>query len=675
MKRNRTSLFFTLLFVLSALPLPAFMPTCQAQQLSWEGFLDELTEEQAEMDEEQTDEWSMFIEELEFLHQHPLDLNRATSDELRRLFFMDDALAQAILDYRSRYGAFRSLGELMLIREVDWHTRQLLYLFTYVGDAPSPDQVKLGKDTLHHDVLARLSFPAYKRDGWTWARGLASHWRWGVTYGSHIQAGLRAETDAGEPMFTRRIKGWDAMGGFVQMRGVKWVDAAIIGDYKLHFGEGLVASNAYQFGKTSRVRLRMRNQVRPHQSSDEYNFMRGAAASFHLGKDWTLTAFYSWRQLDATIQDDNTIHSLTTSGLHRTDHELEQRHALTGHTSGGHIAWQHQQWQVGASGLYQYYNHQLSRGNALYQQIAPVGYQFGAFSVDYGYSRYPLYIHGETARSINAGPDSWATLNQLAWRMGATTQLTVIQRFYGKYYFSPYANGFSENSRVQNESGVCVLFDAERIGPISLSTFADLFFSPWPRYTMSRASRGGEGMLQLKGGWRSGTTLLARYQVKSKERSDRRYWSHRVRLTAEHTFSPQVGLRLSAWWHLYADPDKPEANHHFSTGIGIGPQLLYTSRNKHWRWTTQALWFHTDDYYSRLFTFEPHIQGTLSVPSLSGHGARVATLLRWQPRPRWQLATVVGCTRYFDRDDISTSFLHISSAWKTDISLQAHFRF
>ena len=675
MKHRRIALFFTLFFELAAFTFPAFAPVCLAQQLSWEDFLDQLTEEQTEMDDEQADDWSAFIEELEFQHQHPLDLNLATRDDFRLLFFMNDALSQALIDYRARYGPFRSMGELMLIRELDWHTRQLLCLFTVVGDSPSANRISQHQTSPEHDVLARLSIPAYQRDGWPWARGLANLWRWDMTCGRHFQAGLRAETDAGEPMFTRRIKGWDAMGGYVQLKGKKWLETAIVGDYKVHMAEGLVMSNAYQFGKTTGVRLRIRNQLRPHHSSDEYNFMRGAAATFNLGTNWTLTAFYSWRQLDATIQNDNTVHSLTTSGLHRTNHELEQRHALSGHTSGGHIAWQQGPWQAGATGLYQYFDHQLSQGNALYQQIAPTGYQFGALSVDYGYSRFPLYIHGETARSINAGPDACATLNQLAWRMGATTQLTLIQRFYGMYYYSPYANSFSENSHAQNESGICLLFDAERIGPVGLSAFADVFYSPWPRYTMSRASRGGEGMLQLKSNWRKSTTLLARYQVKSKERSNRRYWSHRVRITAEHTFSSRISLRLSAWWHLYADPHKPDAIHHLSTGVGIGPQLLYTSRNEQWRWTTQTLWFHTDDYYSRIFTYEPHIQGTLSIPSLSGHGTRIATLLRWQARPRWQLAVMLGCTRYFDRDDISSNFLHIASAWKTDVSLQAHFHF
>ena len=644
-----------------------------AQEITWEAFIEELTDEGSTLEEEQETSWAAFMEEAELLHEHPINLNQATASELERLFFLDTKQVQAILDYRERYGFMRTLGELLLIRELDWRTRQLLHLFTFVAEPP-PDRKRSGRQTLTHEGVARIDVPIYRREGWNWAKGLAHQWRWDTSLGQTMQAGIRGESDAGEPYSSHGIHGWDAIGGYAQLNNIRCIQTAIIGDFKLNFAEGLVASNTIRFGKNGAHRWLANNTVRPHRSTDEYNFMRGAAITIALPRRWTITGFYSMRKLDATIQDDNTIRSLTTSGLHRTAHELEQRHALTGHTTGGHAGWDSGTWKVGATGLYQYYDHQLSRGPSLYQQIAPTGYQFGDASIDYGYNRYPLTIHGETARSFSRNGGAWASVNQISFRMGSSTLLSLAQRFYGKRYFSPYANSFAENTRAQNESGVCILFDAERLGPISLNSYVDVFYSPWPRYTMSRESRGGEGMLQLGWNHHRNQVLQLRYQVKSKERSDRRYWTHRLRATAQHRPNNRWLLRMSAWWTLYYDPDKPDARHARSTGLAIGPHAQFTSTDSHWRWTAQSSWFRTDSYDSRIYGSEPHLTGVFSLPNLSGHGVRLVTTTRWQPSRRIQLQGQLGCTRYFDRSAISSGPLLIHSPWKTDFSIMARLR-
>ena len=668
MKRQWLLLCFTLLLFM------LHTSVCHAQQLSWESFLDELADETSGLDEERTADWDALVEELMLLHEQPIDLNRATRADLGQLFFLSETQIGALLDYRARYGSLHSMGELLLIPDLDWHTRQVLHLFAFVGEPVAEKALTHKRDSIRHEAMARIDVPFYKRQGWTWQRGLANQWRWETSWGQKLQAGIRAETDAGEPMFSRQIKGWDAMGGYVQVNNIGFIKTIIAGDYKVAFGEGVVASNTFILGKNSIGQWQGSNRVRPHRSSDENNFMRGGTICLGLPGGLTLTAFYSIRKLDATIRTDNTVSTIASTGLHRTAHELEQRHALTGQTTGGHLAWNNKWWQFGATGLFQYYNHVLEPGTALYQQIAPRGYKFGAVSVDYGYRRYPFSIHGETARSINAGPDSWASVNQLSVRFGPTTQLSVLQRFYGRYYFSPYANSMAENSSPQNESGLCLRFDAERLGSIGLSTYADLFYSPWPRYTMSRFSRGGEGMMQLKWSPAQASSLLLRYQVKSKERSDNRYWSHRLRLTGEHQFSERWLMRLSANWNLHKEPIGGTRRHEHSSGFALSPQAIFKSKGDHWRWTAACTWFHTDDYNSRIYVNEPRLQGTFSFPNLSGHGLRIASLLRWQPSRRWQISALLGCTRYFDRDAISSTFLQIRSPWKTDLSLQARIR-
>lgn len=632
--------------------------------------MDELASERDDLTDERAADWEAFVDDLDQLHLNPLDLNRASASQLSDLFFLSPAHVQAIIGYRERHGSFRTMSELLFLPEMDWRTRQLLHLFAFVGPPEAQTQVAR-RNSLRHSIVARADVPLYQRDGWPWGRGVANRWQWDMTLGPHYEAGLHAKTDAGERMFCADVKGWDAMGGYVHLADRGWLRHAIVGDYRLHIGEGLVASNSFRFGKTGIGQWHSANSLRPQRSASEYSFMRGAVAALQAGRHWTLTAFYSWRKLDATIQADNSVRTIAQTGLHRSAHEQAQRHTLGSHTAGADASWQHGPWQAGIAGLFQHYNRQLSRGPALYQQIAPEGNRFGAASVHYGYRRYPLEAHGETARCFGTDNNAWASVNHLSWHFNANTWCTLSQRFFGKYYFSPYANCFSESGKAQNESGVCLSVEAERVGPFALSAFADLFYSPWPRYTMSRESRGGEGMLQLTFRQNRRNSIGLRYRVKSKERSDRRYWSHRLQATTEHRLTAQWQLRMAAHWHLYAQPAAEGRPHRHSTGVAAGPQALFGSRNGRWRWQTQAFWFRTDDYYSRIFASEPHVPGGFHMPNFSGSGVRAASLIRYTLSRRLNLQAHMGCTRYLDRDEISSGLTRIRSAWKTDLSLMA----
>jgi len=382
--------------------------------------------------------------------------------------------------------------------------------------------------------------------------------------------------------------------------------------------------------------------------------------------------------LDATVNKDNSVSSINTTGLHRTASELGRRGTLQSQTTALHAAWSRKAWTAGLTGLFQYYNHQFLQNATLYRQIYPVGYLFGAASANYGYRSSRLSVKGETARSFDKRGGGWATLNTAAWRFSPQTQLTLIQRFYSKDYFSPHASAYSENSRVQNESGVAVQLDAARVGPFALRAFFDYFYSPWPRYTMTRASTGWEGMTQLTWQPRRGRQLVVRYRVKSKEKSDLRYYSHQLRATYYHQLSALWDAQLSAFLNRYHQPAQAEAESSSSTGYAAMPQVSYHSRDERFRWAFAAILFRTDDFDSRLYLYEPSLAQSYGMQQLYGHGQRFVTTLQLRfPRRDGYSAHALRCTaqikagvtHYTDRSEISSGPLLVSSPWKADLQI------
>ncbi len=615
------------------------------------------------------------VEELLELHEHPLLLSPSTpKSAFRQLPFLTAQQVDDLQDYLALHGPMRSLGELLFIPSIGPRERRWLRQFVAVEDAsvrPSLQRRDSLRRPVHlrHEWQTRVDVPLYRRDGWSWQQGIAHRWRYTGQAGLHVGYGLRAESDAGEPLFCRERVLWDEMGGHVRLSDIGRMETLIIGDFKAGFGEGLVLNNGFRIGKQMTGMWRTAGGVRPHRSADEVNYLRGLAATWRFSTHGRLTALYSFRRQDATLRDDGSVQTLLTSGLHRTESELTRRHNLSVQTAAVHVAWAKGPWWLGATGLFQHYNHLFVRGTSLYQQIAPQGYLFGNASVDYGFRLSPFTVSGEVAQSFADGNHGLALLNKAAWRFNASTQLSVIQRFYSSRYYSALASAYGENSRVQNESGLCLLFDAERIGPMDLQAYLDAFYSPWPRYGMTHYSTGLEAMAQTRWQLPRHQTLTLRYRFKSKERCDRRYLSHRLRATYLLPLSSAWQLQGMALYHLFHEEGE---NSH---GYALASRADGQWPDRRWRISLMPMWFYTTAYDARLYLYEPSLAQAFGLSNLYGRGERLAVSLRWQAADRrLSLQGKLGLTHYEDRHDISSGPTHIQSSWKTDLQLQLLYR-
>ena len=86
-------------------------------------------------------------------------------------------------------------------------------------------------------------------------------------------------------------------------------------------------------------------------------------------------------------------------------------------------------------------------------------------------------------------------------------------------------------------------------------------------------------------------------------------------------------------------------------------------------------WFHTDDYGSRISSYEKNILYAFYMPSFYGEGVRLACTFRWDWMRRLSLSVKVAHTRYFDRDRIGTTTEEINGANKTDLYALVRWKF
>ena len=627
-----------------------------AQKYDWDDFVEEYTSDVERAEEE---DLQQHLQELKELSEHPININTATVEDLLQLPFLSEAQIEQIHAYIYLHGQMQTLAELRLVPLIDDATRRWIPLFMYA----EPEQQETDKrlfSRLRHDFSTRLDIPLYYRVGQQQENGyrgdpLYHRIRYTLGNSRHFQAGLRVEKDAGERFY-------DSYGAYAMLHDVGILDKAVVGDYRIGFGEGLVIGGS-TWNSKSTPPLKTQGGIRPMTGMDETNFLRGAAVTLSLGNHIKLSAFGSYRKRDATLTSKGEVQTLRTDGYHRTASEWEKKRNVGSTMLGGNIAWYNKGFHLGATGYWQKFSRTLNPGSQQYRAIYPKGNAFGAVGMNYGYTRYRLSFAGEVAYSTAAG--GWATINRASWSIGRSYVLSAVQRFYAYQYFSFYASALAENSNAQNESGVLVHLQAEPLAGLQLTAYADFFHHPWPRYRMTHSSTGQEFMLQGSYAISRKHTLLARYQLKRKENGDRMEPHHRIKLGWTCEPSGQWRLQTTGSFHGVLG----------SKGFMMVQSVRYVLPKPSLSFNGQLGWFHTDDYLSRIYVTQPSLYSSVSSASYSGHGMIGVLTCRWQSRNRrWMLEARYGMVRYFDREEQGTGLQRILSPWKNDLSVQTRIK-
>lgn len=647
----------TLSLLLSLLP---FLAKGQ-KHMTWDEFVDYVTQEE---EQTETEEWIQHLEDLEQLALHPININTATREELQLILFLSDYQIDDILNYVARYQGMKTLYELRLLRSLGNFELQALPLFIYAGQSDEAPDRKLSVKEMfqqsHHELVTRVDIPLYHRRGYLVENGyrgsrIYNKVKYRFTASNHLAASFHTEKDQGE-------KGIDSYGGQVMLKDFGHVSTLIAGDYKVGFGEGLVMNQGFHMGKSTLL-ARSSQGVRAYTGTDEVNFLRGAATTLRFGK-LNVSAFASYRSMDATLNEEGDVKSIVKTGYHRTVTEFQKKDNFHETMVGSNVAWKNRHWHLGATGYYLHTDKALSPGDEQQKAIYPHGKDFGVVGTDYGYEAYRWQVKGETAYSTEQG--GLATLNTLSWRLSSRYQLTASQRYYSRHYYSFFASALSDNSNVQNETAATLRVDATPFDGMQLTAYADFFHNPWPRYGLETSTTGQEFVIIPQYSFNRRNQLSIRYSYKNKESYQGVPKHHRLR--AQWTCKPNDNWKLQTTAMLHEAEGK--------WGEAIGETVRYgQGEDLPLQFAISGIYFHTDNFDSRVYLYEPNVTNTLSIPSFYGHGVRFAGTIQYAfLREHVRLELKYGVTRYFDRDTQSDGLQTIYSRFKNDISLQCRIR-
>ncbi len=644
---------------------------------------------------EQAALWEETTRQLEAWRTQPLDLNRARREDLEIFPFLDPLFIDRFLEFRARYGGLRSIQELQLVPGSDRVSLQFLSLYACVKPLSEQPRRQSLAELLRrgrHELVLRADIPFYTRDGYRsvspddpdynpdklYAGPALSHsLRYAFRSSDRLQFGLTAANDAGEPFFVAPNRaGYDSYSLYLLYRSRGWLRTLALGKYRATFGQGLILGYGFLGGKSSSVSSAgfQSTAIRAHSSTDEYNYLHGAALTLAPFDRLTVTALYSRRSLDGRSSRD-TLYSISTDGYHRLPSEIDRKDAAVLQTVGGALQYDRSTFCVGLNAVAYFFDKDYQRPLRDYNTHYFRGRQGHNISLDYRCHFRHVLLAGEAASDPHG---NIALLQSVRYNLPKGWESVLIYRYYDSRYRSFHAHSFGEGSQTQNESGLYFSLVGNPLPRLKTFLYADYFRFPERRYRVSRASSGWEGYVQAAYTLRTDLEIEADYRHKSTERnlgSQARpdenstdvfsFRSHRFRLNLRYQPLPgQLALKTSAQCIRTG-----YSGHSVSRGYLLGQSAAYTPGFLPIRLNASFVYFDTDSYDARLYLYEYGLLYSYSVPAYYGRGTRLSLTLRCDLHARAALMCKCGLIRYTDRDQISSGPQTIRSSQKADLQL------
>ena len=643
------------------------------QDDSWQDVIAEL----ATSDDMESPAWDNTIDLLTELADSPIDINNATREDLERLPFLSDIQIEDIMAYLYQYGSMKSEGELAMIVSLDPLRRKLLTRFIFFGekneDRKFPklsDISKYGK----HDILASIKVPFYERKGdkngylgYQYKHSI----RYTFSYSDYVKIGLTGAQDAGEPFFAgRNSMGYDHYSFYLSLRKMGRIKSLVVGRYKVKMGMGLVINNNIGLGKlTSLSSLgRQSNYIGGYSSRSDANYLQGAAITVSLPANMELTAFASYREIDATLnKDDGSIATILKTGYHRTPTEMEKKNNSSQSLAGGNLSFDKNGFHAGVTALYTHLNRNIDPGEQLYRRYYAKGQDYWNISVDYGFNKGRFSFAGETA---TGDCNAIATINKLGFRASGSLSLMAVYRRYSYKYYSLFSESFSEGGYVQNESGIYLGAEWHPSSYLSMSAYSDYSHFPWAKYLIDFSSRAWDNLVSASYS-RGNITLGLRYRLKMKEKNN----DEKNGLTDDITHKARLFVEYKTEkWKLKTQADFTSDHYKENSNGWMITQSASWTPNRKLSFSASAGYFNTDDYNSRICFYEKGLLYSFNYPSLYGEGVRYSLWTRLTLSSRIWITAKLATTDYFDRDHISSGLQQIDHSSMTDLELQMRVR-
>ena len=645
--------------------------------------------------------YDALYEQLLSLHQNPIDLNHASPEGLRSTYLLSDLQITHLLKYISEKGKLLTLYELQLIEGFDFTTIQNLLPFVTINPGESTkDQRPLIQKILkgkNSYLIARYERVLENKEGYDKKSGTSEdryvgspekyYLRYRSSRTGDFSAGFTMEKDPGEAITwesaTKRY-GMDFWSAHLLIENRGKIKKAIIGDYQLQFGQGLVLGSAFSFGKgseTINTLQRFSFGIKPYTAATESGFFRGTAGTFRLGKKIQLTGFYSNLGQDANLQLTDSLENnqpsftaFQTTGMHRTPDEIKHRKKVTNQSAGIIIQYKTRyNLEVGASWVYNYYNHPLKKGNQPYNAFAFEGREnFNAgFYSNYRWKEFSFF--GEAALSKSGGIGAIAGFTAT---INPRIALSMLLRNYEKDFHSIRGTAFGESTQNVNEKGIYWGLKYTLNKKLYLTAYYDTYQFPWLKYNINTPSGGNDYLIRINYHPKETARFYMQIRSETKDAATPGTETNQKIVMPGTKNQLLANLDLSISERLSAKSRIQYSDYHLNgektTGYAFVQDLNFGW--KKWRFSSRIVLFDTEGNQNKQYAYEKDVLYAFSIPAYSGQGIRNYLLVQYKANSKISFWARMARTTYNDRKVIGNGRETIQGNQRTEIKFQIRYK-
>lgn len=633
---------------------------------------------------------SELTEQLNGCLRHPINLNKTSPEELKKLIFLSPLQISNFFTHLSRSGKLLALEELQSIDGFDLQTIQYLLPFVTLGASAGYQSLNF-KNILNNNVnsvILRWARVLERQKGFEdlpGTRYLGSPekllLKYNFSYADRLQFSALFKKDAGEEFFKgSNAHGFDFMSFSAVLNHSGRLEKLVIGDYSLQFGQGLALWSGFSFGKGPDVTNAAKKDLglKAYTSANESSFFRGAAAVIRLSRNFLLTPFFSSRKLDASLKalsgEDTGQVNISVSGLHRTKTELQNRKSLSQMVYGSAFQYLSNNFCAGITTAFSHYDHAFTTGTQLYNAKGFTGKDLVNVGFHYNYTFRNIYIFGEVAKSFNG---KIAYLNGIMASLSPSFSAVFVNRDYDPEYHCYFSQSLGETTEAANEkgwyAGLNYIYGKKWTASVSL----DLFRFPWLKYRINEPSGGMETGVRLQYSPTKTFRIAARFKMKeTRQNTDskvkvkylERVNKQNYKLEVHWSLNKKIRLEHAAELCSY-QKDAQE------NGYLVYQDLEYAPLSSRISGNIRLAYFCTDSYNSRLYAYEDDVLHGSGFGMYNGSGFRTYLNLKYRLFRNVELWGRYAIFLYPGVETIGTGLDQLSGNRKSEFKFQVRYQF
>lgn len=583
-------------------------------------------------EDQDSEEITNIAEQLDYFRNHPIELNRISLNDLEGCPFFTIFQIKKITEERKQNGPFRSFNDFKNRIEMDSEELSRIQPFLSITTKK--------RSKAHFECRWRMSQKRPLAAGFSGKKYTGSAWknflRFRFNTGSGFRGGILAEKDPGETDWLDHCTGYSE--AVLKKPNIRF----LLGQYRVESGCGLVLWGPYGFSRGSDPILALRKNpagLRGYLYSEENAGLSGCAADLSLSQ-FTMLLFISKSALDATLDSDGQILSFLSSGLHRTDSEIEKRNSVHEWLGGARLCIKWSGGHAGITGWINRYSNPVKNEASGYTFYGFQGYRNSVTGADLTWYGDMFGLSCEIARSRSGG---FAFIGNLFFSKKGD-KLVLSYRKYDYDFENPHAGGFCQRE-VQNENGWYIGYTGKWISSIRLDLYYHVFRYPWMTYLMP-VPKWGQGLLcQLDCRLSSRLHCLIRTRFRSADYTDKGLSRNGISINtvrdhiqrqyrAQCMWQPFSGCRIrirfeANCFQLPYINNMVSAQGHKEWGLLMYQDFRFSpvrSLRIDARWVV----FDTESYSTRLYTYETDLPGSTGMSVLYNQGTRGFIMLCWQ---------------------------------------------